>query len=194
MGTARIPVITEAQATGETAELYAEIKERFGIGAVPDVFMLTGARPEFLRVFWDGYKAMFYEGVLPRELKEMVATIVSQANSCRFCTQAHSLLLRSVGGTADAAAAAAIGDIESLPVGDKEKGLLRLAKKVTEAAYKVSDEDFAELQSLGATHSEILELVFVASLFNAINRLADTFGLYEVMQLQEVAVAEGGGK
>ncbi len=185
MGTVRIPVITESQATGETAELYAEIKARFGIGEVPDVFLLTGARPEFLRVFWDGYQAMFFQGVLPRELKEMVATVVSQANSCRFCTQAHSLLLRSVGGTAEAAAAAEIGDIDALPVEKKHKGLLRLARKVTEGAYRVTDDDFAELKGLGATDGEILELVFVASLFNAINRLADTLGLYEVMQLRE---------
>lgn len=185
MTSVRTPIVSESQATGETAALYAEIKERFGIGAVPDVFMLTGARPDFLRVFWDGYKAMFYQGVLPRELKEMVATVVSQANSCRFCTQAHSMLLRSVGGTAEAAAAAEIGDIDALPVEPMHKGLLRLARKVTEGANQVTDDDFAELKALGASDGEILELVFVASLFNAINRLADTFGLYEVMQLRE---------
>lgn len=182
---ARTPIVSESQATGETAELYAEIKERFGIGVVPDVFLLTGARPEFLRVLWDGYKAMFYTGVLSRELKELVTIVVSQANSCRFCTQAHTLLLQSVGGTSEAVEAAASGDIDSLPVGEKEKGLLRLARKVTEGAYRVTDDDFAELKASGATDGEILELVFVASLFNAINRLADTFGLYEVMQLRE---------
>lgn len=183
--TVRTPVIAESQATGETAELYADIKARFGIGAVPDVFLLAGERPDFLRVLWDGYKAMFYQGVLSRELKEMVTIVVSQANSCRFCTQAHTLLLRSVGGTEEAAAAAAVGDIDSLPVDAKAKGLLRLARKVTEGAYRVTDDDFAELKALGADDGEILELVFVASLFNAINRLADTFGLYEVMQLRD---------
>jgi uncharacterized peroxidase-related enzyme len=181
----RTPIISESQATGETAELYAEIKARFGIGAVPDVFLLAGARPDFLRVLWDGYKAMFYEGVLPRELKEMVTIVVSQANSCRFCTQAHTLLLKSVGAAPEAAEAAAAGDIGALPIDAKEKGLLRLAQKVTEGAHRVMDDDFAELKSLGTTDGEILELVFVASLFNAINRLADTFGLYEVMQLRE---------
>jgi hypothetical protein len=35
-----------------------------------------------------------------------------------------------------------------------------------------------------------LEGVFVACQFNAIDRLADTFGLYELMQLREESTAK----
>ena len=79
--------------------------------------------------------------------------------------------------------------LDALPVEAKYKRLLDLAAKVTQHAYRVTDEDFASMREAGLSDEEILEGVFVASLFNAINRLADTFGLYELMQLREGGAA-----
>ena len=95
------------------------------------------------------------------------------------------MLLRSVGGSQEAAAAAEAADIEALPIDEKYKALLRLAMKLTEHAHKVIDEDIDALREAGLSDDEILEGVFVACQFNAIDRLADTFGLYELMQLRE---------
>jgi alkylhydroperoxidase family enzyme len=72
-----------------------------------------------------------------------------------------------------------------MPVEEKYKALLRLSVKLTENAYKVMDEDIDALRSLGLSDDEVLEGVFVACQFNAIDRLADTFGLYELMQLRD---------
>ena len=68
---------------------------------------------------------------------------------------------------------------------EKHKALLRLCLKLTQHAYKVTDEDIDGLRETGLSDEEILEGVFVACQFNAIDRLADTFGLYELMQLRE---------
>ena len=57
--------------------------------------------------------------------------------------------------------------------------------KLTEHAYKVTDDDINALRAAGLSDDDILEGVFVACQFNAIDRLADTFGLYELMQLRE---------
>jgi alkylhydroperoxidase family enzyme len=84
-------------------------------------------------------------------------------------------------------------DIEALPVDEKYKGLLRLSVKLTENAYKVMDEDIDALRSLGLSDDEVLEGVFVACQFNAIDRLADTFGLYELMQLREHQTPQSDG-
>ena len=72
-----------------------------------------------------------------------------------------------------------------MPLEEKYKALLRLCVKLTEQAYKVMDEDIDALRAAGLTDDEILEGVFVACQFNAVDRLADTFGLYELMQLRE---------
>ncbi len=81
--------------------------------------------------------------------------------------------------------AAEEADIEALPVEEKHKALLRLSVKLTLHAYKVTDEDIDGLRAAGLTDDEILEGVFVACQFNAVDRLVDTLGLYDLMQLVE---------
>jgi hypothetical protein len=80
----RIRIVQESEANGETKALYDEIRGYFGIPFVPDIFKLLGTRSDFLRVYSEGYKAMFFGGVLPRQVKEIVATIVSKTNSCQY--------------------------------------------------------------------------------------------------------------
>jgi alkylhydroperoxidase family enzyme len=84
MASPRIRIVQESQAEGETRDLYDEIRAYFGIGMVPDIFKLVSIRPDFLRVFSEAYKAMFLSGVLPRPVKEMIATVVSSTNSCAY--------------------------------------------------------------------------------------------------------------
>jgi alkylhydroperoxidase family enzyme len=72
-----------------------------------------------------------------------------------------------------------------LPVEEKYKSLLRLCIKLTQHAYKITDDDIDALRAAGLSDDDILEGVFVACQFNAVDRLADTFGLYELMQLRE---------
>jgi alkylhydroperoxidase family enzyme len=70
-------------------------------------------------------------------------------------------------------------------VEERYKALLRLCVKLTQHAYRITDEDVDALRTEGLSDDEILEGVFVACQFNAVDRLADTFGLYELMQLRE---------
>ncbi len=76
-------------------------------------------------------------------------------------------------------------DIETLPVDEKYKALLRLSVKLTTHAHRVIDEDMVDRRAAGLTGEEILEGIWVACQFKAVDRLADTFGLYDLMQLQE---------
>ncbi len=80
----RVRIVQESQATGETKAIYDEIRSYFGFGFVPDVMKLTSTRADFTRLFFEAYKAMFGGGHLPRQVKEMVATVVSQTNSCAY--------------------------------------------------------------------------------------------------------------
>ncbi len=72
-----------------------------------------------------------------------------------------------------------------MPVEERYRALLRLCVKLTMHAYKVTEEEINGLRTAGLSDDEILEGVWVACQFNAVDRLADTFGLYELLQLQE---------
>lgn len=80
----RIRIVQESEASGETKAVYDEIRAYFGFPFVPDIMKLLSTRPDFLRVLFEGYKAMFGGGHLPRDVKEMIATVVSKANSCSY--------------------------------------------------------------------------------------------------------------
>jgi len=80
----RISIVQESDATGETKLLYDEVQSVFGMPIVPDIMKVVSTRPDFLRVMLDAYKAMFSGGNLPRQTKEMIATVVSKANSCSY--------------------------------------------------------------------------------------------------------------
>ena len=80
----RVRIVQESAATGEIASLYYEIRFYFGFGLVPDIVKLVSTRTDFTQIFFDTYKAMFGGGHLPRDVKEMIATVVSQTNSCAY--------------------------------------------------------------------------------------------------------------
>jgi uncharacterized peroxidase-related enzyme len=179
----RLPIISESAATGETAQLYAEIREHFGFGFVPDVFQLPGTRPSFLRTLWSGFRSMFTEGVLPQETKELIAVFVARDAGCSYCVDAHVLFLDLIGASPEVAAAVREAAVEDMPVDENVRELLRFVQRIDHEAYKIVDADVDRLREMGWTDDELLEAVWTACLFNAIVRMVNTFGLYRIGQL-----------
>ena len=85
---ARIRTVPQAEATGELAALYEEMVSQFvpnvRLPEVPEVFRLLSIRPDLLRPFWEGARALFRGGLLPRETKDMIAVVVSRENQCPY--------------------------------------------------------------------------------------------------------------
>ncbi|MGH8986138.1 MAG: carboxymuconolactone decarboxylase family protein [Acidimicrobiia bacterium] len=185
----RLPVVTEQAATGETAQLYGEISEFFGLGFVPDVFQLTSTRPSFLRAFWEGFRSIFTEGVLSRETKELIAALVARDAGCRYCVDAHLLLLDMIGTDRQVVEAARVEAVGDMPVEPKVRALLEFVQRIDHEAYRITDTQFTELRDVGWSDPEILEGIWTACIFNAIVRLVDTLGLYRLGQLAEAPPA-----
>ena len=104
--------------------------------------------------------------------RELIATLVSHRNACRFCTTAHTAAAELLLGESDTVAAVK-ADIESAPVSDKLKALLRIAGKVQENGRNVTDADVAAARAQGATDVEIHDTVLIAALFCLYNRYVD---------------------
>ncbi len=58
-----------------------------------------------------------------------------------------------------------------------ERALLDYASKVTEAAYRTTDEDVQKLRGHGWTEPQIAEAVYITAMFAFFNRVADAFGI-----------------
>lgn len=104
--------------------------------------------------------------------RELIATIVSHGNQCRFCTTAHTaaadLLLGDKTTTQKMK-----DDIESAPVSGKMKALLTIAAAVGKNGKLVTPEMVTRAKAEGATDSEIHDTVLIAALFSLYNRYVD---------------------
>ncbi|MET8280397.1 carboxymuconolactone decarboxylase family protein [Micromonospora sp. NPDC005174] len=88
------PAPTRA-ATGRTAEVYQQLRDDF-LGPLP-TFQALSAVPEVLTATWSLLREALLAGDTSRVDRELVAAVVSRANRCRFCLDAHVLLLHALG-------------------------------------------------------------------------------------------------
>jgi len=104
--------------------------------------------------------------------RELIATIVSHNNECRFCTAAHTAAADRLLGEAETCELVK-HDLENAPVSDKMKTLLTIAKMVQESGKSVTPEAIANAKAQGATDMEIHDTVLIAALFCLYNRYVD---------------------
>lgn len=81
-------------ATGLTAEVYRQLRDEF-LGPVP-TFQALSAVPEVLAATWALMREALLAGDASRVDRELVASAVSRANRCRFCVDAHVMLLHAL--------------------------------------------------------------------------------------------------
>jgi alkylhydroperoxidase family enzyme len=81
-----ISTISEEQATGRLAEIYAQIKEDpHFMGRVPNVMKAFSLRPDLLgHLARVATTATFGGSRLSRVQEEMIATVVSSINRCHY--------------------------------------------------------------------------------------------------------------
>jgi uncharacterized peroxidase-related enzyme len=109
--------------------------------------------------------------------RELIATIVSYKNQCRFCMRAHAATVVALGGTEDLLNAV-YTDPEGAPLSEKMKALLSIAAKVQDSGKGVSPEQIHRARKAGATDIEIHDTVLIAALFCLYNRYVDGLGTY----------------
>lgn len=73
--------------------------------------------------------------------------------------------------------AIANGDLEKAGLTAAERALLDYVSKVTEAAYRTTDEDVQKLRDHGWAEPQIAEAVYITAMFAFFNRVADAFGI-----------------
>jgi alkylhydroperoxidase family enzyme len=73
--------------------------------------------------------------------------------------------------------AIAKGKLEEAGLSPAERALLDYVTKVTEAAYRTTNEDVQRLRDCGWTEQQIAEAVYITAMFAFFNRVADAFGI-----------------
>ncbi|MBS1600229.1 MAG: peroxidase-related enzyme [Bacteroidetes bacterium] len=104
--------------------------------------------------------------------RELIATIVSYGNECKFCTAAHTAAADTLLGESNTSQRMK-ENIVSAPVSEKMKALLEIAALVRQNGKNVTDEAIQKAKKEGATDIEIHDTVLIAALFCLYNRYVD---------------------
>ena len=112
------------------------------------------------------------ESTLTEGERELIATVVSHGNECKFCTAAHTAAADVLLGEKETAELVK-KDLMNAPVSAKMKTLLAIAKAVQVNGKNVTSEMVSKAKAEGATDLEIHDTVLIAALFSLYNRLVD---------------------
>jgi uncharacterized peroxidase-related enzyme len=104
--------------------------------------------------------------------RELIATVVSNGNECRFCTTAHTAAADLLLGETETSKKVK-ENISTAPVSEKMKALLTIALMVRESGKSVTSEAIEKAKAEGATDIEIHDTVLIAALFCLYNRYVD---------------------
>lgn len=91
--------MSTSQATGPprgdslVAEVYRQVRRDFG--ALVEPITVHAPVPTLLAATWCVNRETLLVGRVRRELKEAVATVVSQLNRCPYCVDAHTIMLHA---------------------------------------------------------------------------------------------------
>jgi uncharacterized peroxidase-related enzyme len=112
------------------------------------------------------------ESTLSEGERELIASVVSFGNECKFCTAAHTATADLYLG--DTAITEAVkNDIGTAPFSNKMKALLTIARAVQKSGRLVTPAMVETAKKEAATDREIHDTVLIAALFSLYNRYVD---------------------
>ncbi len=141
----------------------------------PNWFTTQGERPDILASIWKLGKGIATQGELPSSLKEMIMTIISMQNNCRYCTAAHRKMLEE--SDVPQAVIDGLTQRNLSKVNPIQRAVLEFSLKAAQSPQSVLDEDVEKLREFGLGDGEILEIIMTVAYTNFINTWSDMSGI-----------------
>ena len=79
-----IATVPPAQATGETADVYAELRRMSGSGLVAQVVQVFSLRASSMRRMIRSWELAMWVGGAPRVVRELIAAAVARLEHCHY--------------------------------------------------------------------------------------------------------------
>lgn len=162
-------------------------------GAYRDAIEAAQARGEDHARIWDLFAfqhditvhlARLSEGVIRRPstisigMRELIAAYTSHVNECAFCTRAHAAAAGELLG--HDLVQAALRDVNTAPLDEKDRQLLRFVGKVTKNLPAITGADVEALRTVGWDDEAIYFAITTCALFNFYNRWITASGVPEM--------------
>jgi AhpD family alkylhydroperoxidase len=164
MATKNITPVSPASADGLVAEVYAQIKRDFG--AIVEPFSLHSPSPKLLAGVWTACRETELIGIVPRNMKEIIAAAVSTTNQCPYCVDAHTIMLDAVG---EHKASSAISKKTISGISDPK------LRDISEWALSTRSPNSTIIHSPPFSQEEAPEIIGMAVLYHYINKMVSFF-------------------
>ncbi|WP_461119377.1 carboxymuconolactone decarboxylase family protein [Saccharothrix stipae] len=115
---------------------------------------------------------------MPPGERELIASYVSALNECTFCHNSHSAFAAAQLDEGMTLVQQVKADLDTAPVSEKLRALLRIAAAVQDSGRKVTTELVDRARAEGATDVEIHDTVLIAAAFCMYNRYVDGLGTF----------------
>src|SRR5436190_822822 len=146
--------------------LRAEVRK--AVGAVPGWLARLAPSPWLVRALCEIIKRPFAHA--PREVCELVALVVSQENSCRYCYGVQRAVFK-IFGYRDAYLDALERDAQVSELTPAARAALDFARRLTRANPRPGGADFEALVRAGFSRPAAAEIVFAAAAYAVTNRV-----------------------
>lgn len=123
--------------------------------------------------------------------RELVANYVSYLNGCVFCSESHAAVA-DFHADSPGFSKKVWQDLNTAPVTEKVRSLLRIAEQVQKTPARVSEASVKAARDQGATDQDIHDTVLIAAAFCMYNRYVD--GLATMAPPRGDAAYAGMGK
>ena len=172
----RIKVIDHAESTGRLKEIYDDLVE--SRGKLADVHKIQSLRPESITAHMTLYMELMYSrSELSRAERELIGTVVSIANGCKYCTKHHGEALNHYWKDDSKIEKLVEGKFSEI-LSPKEVALAEFARHLTLNPGEHEDNDFTkELKKLGLSDAALLDAVLITAYFNFVNRIVLSTGV-----------------
>jgi len=149
---ARLQAIDPKNATGKAKELLDGVQQKLKM--TPNLMRTLANSPAALEAYLS-FSGALSHGLLNPKLREQLALVVGEQNSCGYCVAAHSALGKMAGLTADQLVASRKGASDDT----KTAAALSFARTLVEKRGHASDAELAQLKQVGFNEGEIAEIV-----------------------------------
>jgi uncharacterized peroxidase-related enzyme len=135
------------------------------------------AYPDTARPLLD-YHELVMRGPSPFTVaeRELIAAYVSGVNECGYCHGVHTATAEAF-GIPEGLLEAVLADLDTAPVDERIRAVLRYVGKLTTAPARLTDEDAAAVLAAGWDERALHDAVIVCALFNFMNRMVNGLGI-----------------
>ena len=156
-----LPMIEEDAATGEVAELYAEIRRDLGMAFIPNSAKVMAVSPFALRMFCDVVRSTSRAN-LPQSLVSMILFTIAKTGDCKYCSATNELACRTL-GVDELALETLVEDLPSFTP-QRVRVIIEFAVKVAHDRQNLVAEDYDKVRAQGISDAELIEIILIAAI------------------------------